>query len=176
MKSLLSFFLLLSQCALAQQIPAIIGSSIKPNDAQKILDHHNKVRMEVGVQKLTWNPKLASYAQSWAQYLADSKRCKLIHSKGIDKEGNIVGENLFWGSDANSFTVMDASVSWYEEKNMYHYERIGDSKQNGVGHYTQMVWKNTKELGVGIAICKDGGIVIVANYYPAGNYIGEYPY
>jgi hypothetical protein len=39
-----------------------------------------------------------------------------------------------------------------------------------------MVWKNTKEVGVGIGYCKNGGIIIVASYFPAGNYIGQYPY
>jgi hypothetical protein len=32
------------------------------------------------------------------------------------------------------------------------------------GHFTQIVWKNTKEIGIG----KAGGIVVI-NYNPAGN-------
>jgi pathogenesis-related protein 1 len=39
-----------------------------------------------------------------------------------------------------------------------------------------MVWKETTHVGMGIAICKNGGMIIVANYNPAGNYIGEKPY
>jgi hypothetical protein len=40
-----------------------------------------------------------------------------------------------------------------------------------------MVWKNTKELGMGIGICPEGYVtVIVANYNPSGNIIGQFPY
>ena len=45
-----------------------------------------------------------------------------------------------------------------------------------VGHYTQIVWKDTKEVGVASAISKNGKVYVVARYYPAGNYLGEYPY
>ncbi|MEI6088085.1 MAG: CAP domain-containing protein [Bacteroidota bacterium] len=44
------------------------------------------------------------------------------------------------------------------------------------GHYTQMVWKNTKEVGVGVSTCPNGAIIIVANYFPAGNYMRQFPY
>ena len=176
MKHLLLFTLLFTQIAWGQQIQAPTGSVITPIDAQKFLDHHNKVRAAVKVDKLTWNPRLAKYAQQWAEHLADDKRCKMIHSNCRDEYGNIFGENLFWGSDATAFNSLDASKSWYEEKSNYSYERFGDSNQKEIGHYTQMVWKNTKEVGVGIGYCKSGGIIIVASYFPAGNYIGQYPY
>jgi len=41
------------------------------------------------------------------------------------------------------------------------------------GHFTQVVWKGTQELGLGMAT-KSGRTVIVATYNPPGNYIGEY--
>ncbi|WP_262710301.1 CAP domain-containing protein [Mucilaginibacter psychrotolerans] len=43
-------------------------------------------------------------------------------------------------------------------------------------NYTQMVWQNTTQVGVGVAISASGDIYVVANYAPAGNYIVEYPY
>jgi hypothetical protein len=39
-----------------------------------------------------------------------------------------------------------------------------------------MIWKNTKEIGVGIATCPAGGLIVVANYNPPGNFMGEFPY
>jgi hypothetical protein len=39
-----------------------------------------------------------------------------------------------------------------------------------------MVWKSTKEVGVGVAYCKNGGIIVSASYFPAGNIVGETPY
>lgn len=44
----------------------------------------------------------------------------------------------------------------------------------GTGHFTQVVWKDSKELGVGCTKAKNGKIYVVANYYPPGNYIGCY--
>jgi pathogenesis-related protein 1 len=176
MKHLLLLTLLFTKIAWGQQIQAPTGSIITPTDAQKFLDHHNKARAAVKVDKLTWSPRLAKYAQKWAQHLAEDKRCKMIHSDCIDEYGNVFGENLFWGSDASVFNSLDASKSWYEEKSNYSYERVGESRQKDVGHYTQMIWRNTREVGVGIGYCKSGGIIIVASYFPAGNYTGEYPY
>jgi pathogenesis-related protein 1 len=176
MKSFLCLLLLISHYSWSQSASEFTGSIIKPTDAQKFLDHHNKVRAAVKVDKLTWSPRLAKYAQQWAQHLAEGKRCKMIHSDCIDEYGNIFGENLFWGSDASAFNSLDASKSWYEEKLNYSYELLGDSRQKDVGHYTQMIWRNTREVGVGIGYCKSGGIIIVASYFPAGNHDGEYPY
>lgn len=38
-----------------------------------------------------------------------------------------------------------------------------------LGHFTAMVWKSSKELGVGKATASDGSTFVVARYFPAGN-------
>ena len=45
---------------------------------------------------------------------------------------------------------------------------------NLIGHFTQVVWKASKEFGVGKAKTRDGKWFVVANYYPAGNVQGSY--
>lgn len=42
------------------------------------------------------------------------------------------------------------------------------------GHFTQVVWKGSREIGVGKARSNDGKILVVANYRPAGNVIGRF--
>lgn len=45
------------------------------------------------------------------------------------------------------------------------------------GHFTQVIWKGTTEVGIGAATYEDGGwthIVVTANYSPAGNLIGAF--
>lgn len=37
-----------------------------------------------------------------------------------------------------------------------------------------MIWKESKELGMGFARSKNGRTIIVANYHPRGNYIGQF--
>ena len=37
-----------------------------------------------------------------------------------------------------------------------------------------MVWKGSKEFGIGKAITKGNKVIVVAHYSPPGNYIGEY--
>ena len=43
------------------------------------------------------------------------------------------------------------------------------------GHFTQVVWQSSKELGVGIAYDGKGTCYVVANYSPPGNYQGKFP-
>lgn len=42
------------------------------------------------------------------------------------------------------------------------------------GPFTQLVWSNTKELGIGKACSRSGRMIVVANYYPKGNLNGQY--
>ena len=159
----------------AQTIPANTGSNFKASDAKTFLDDHNKVRAQVGVGKLTWSNSLSNYAQSWANQLAD-KKCKIKHSECADESGRILGENIFRGSSSEFYSTLDASKSWFEEKADYNGEPIEATRRKMVGHYTQMVWSSTREVGAGVAYCPSGAIIVVASYHPAGNIVGSVPY
>lgn len=155
-------------------VPSFTGSKITQAQAQAGLNHHNMARKEVGVPALEWSAEAAASAQKWADELA-ATTCKIKHSTG---RGNL-GENLFWakGFDMSSPALV-ASKSWYEEKKDYTYDVVNGNKNTGkvVGHYTQMVWKKTTKVGFGVATCANGAVIVVAQYGPAGNYIGQYPY
>ena len=146
------------------------GSKISSEDAQAVLDHHNKARDDHGIPPLTWSAALAAYAQEWADSLANTNDCQLKHRDNREKG---YGENIFAASPG--FKPLDASIGWYNEIKNYTYSKIDDSNSNA-WHYTQMIWKNTKEVGLGVATCPNGNVLIVANYNPAGNYSGEFPY
>ena len=172
---LLGLFIFLFSCHTYSQITKT-GSKISVVDANKMLAHHNKVRKDVGVSGLQWDAKLAAYAQRWVDYLATNNQCQMKHRGPLEKEGAQYGENIFWGSPAKAYTPLDASTSWYAEIKNYSYARFSSDNLHSIGHYTQMIWRNTTRMGAGVAICSNGDVIVVANYNPSGNYIGEYPY
>ena len=172
------FFLLscLFCCTAFSQITDNTGSKISREQATQILQHHNKVRQEVGSEALVWSNQLATYAQNWADYLANNNNCTMKHRTNAGEGNKPYGENIFWGSSSSYYKPIDASLAWYSEKKFYKYQKLNNNNWYKTGHYTQMIWKNTREVGVGVAVCPNGGLIVVANYYPVGNVITEYPY
>ncbi|EDO49310.1 predicted protein [Nematostella vectensis] len=130
--------------------------------ARKSLDAHNRYRAMHNVPPLTWSNSIAREAQKWANKLA--KEGKLIH----DKSRSGQGENVFMSSGANFDDAGEAACeSWYQEVERYNFQRGGH--QSGTGHFTQVVWKSSEELGVARAKSKKGAVFVVARYSPGGN-------
>ncbi|KAH7341698.1 CAP domain-containing protein [Rhizoctonia solani] len=130
--------------------------------AQDYLAPHNNERAEHGAKALVWDDGLASSAEAWAN------QCKFQHSQS--------GENLYAGT--GNPTAADAIGAWNSESKDYSPENPEAS------HWTQVVWKETTELGCALNQCAPGTIFDakygVTNYYvchynPAGNVIGQFP-
>jgi len=132
------------------------------------LEAHNDYRAKHGVSKLKLDSKLCSYAKDWADKLA--KADSFEH-----RQNQELGENLFccWSSDPKAKCPGKKPVdSWYSEINKYNFGTEPTSTASG--HFTQLVWKNTKKMGIAKAKTKNGKVIVVANYEPAGNWIGQY--
>jgi len=150
-----------------------IGSHLSSQEVQQLVSLHNKVRANVGVGPVTWSKTLAIYAQEWANHLA-STSCSLQHRPSSGKWKREYGENLFMGT-AGYFGVADAVKSWESEKKYYRGQTLDHSNWYDSGHYTQMVWKGSQQIGCAKAEC-NGNLIIVCNYDPPGNILGQKPY
>lgn len=150
-----------------------IGSRLKAEEMSVLLSLHNWVRSDVGIGPLAWSKNLAGYAQSWADHLA-STSCKLEHRPISGKWKQEYGENLFIGT-LGYYGVADAVRAWEKEKSLYHGAPLTSSNWYPSGHYTQLVWKNTSHIGCAKAEC-GSNVIVVCNYDPPGNVLGQKPY
>lgn len=155
-------------------VPPATGSKVVQQEAQAALDFHNKVRKDVNVPNLEWSRELSAYAQLWATKLANDG-CKLEHRPSTGKWARTYGENIYFGT-TKGLTASDASKAWYGEIKDFNNEKLTMSNLAKVAHYTQMVWRSTTKVGIGQATCASGATIIVANYSPMGNYMGQKPY
>ena len=66
---------------------------------------------------------------------------------------------------------------WYDEINLYDPSWYGgDPPRDSFkvsGHFTQVIWKETQRLGVGLAL-NGNSFYVVANYDPHGNFFSKY--
>ena len=136
----------------------------------QILEEHNKVRSKHGVPNLQWNTELENFAQSWCDNLATSYKFK--HS-----QNSIYGENLFMRSgrrkSRKSMPFPAAVKAWYAEE--LHYDYDDPSWTPKAGHFTQVVWRGTKELGCAqsVAGLKWVRTYVCCEYLPAGNIVSR---
>jgi pathogenesis-related protein 1 len=152
----------------AETQTGVKSSAMSPAHIREITGYHNKVRHDVGVGPLKWSSSLAAFAQQWADELAASS-CRMKH-----RRGHKFGENLFIGT-AGHYRAVHAAKAWEGERPLYTGGVLTRANWKPAGHYTQMVWRNTARLGCGESQCK-GMLMVVCNYDPPGNYIGEKPY
>ncbi|XP_064210401.1 Golgi-associated plant pathogenesis-related protein 1-like isoform X1 [Anguilla rostrata] len=142
--------------------PTIIMAS--ESYKKEFLDAHNAYRAKHQVPSLALNQDLCASAQAWADHL--------LSIKTLQHSGCKNGENLFysWSSATQALNGKDPVDKWYNEVKDYDFSDPGF--QSNTGHFTQVVWKETKEAGVGVAT--DGKTVfVVGQYSPAGNMTNE---
>ena len=127
---------------------------------------HNKYREKHHSPPLVLNKELCKIASDYAQKLLQNNAVSYSFGKF---KGNDMGENIFRCQGAEATGEM-ATNDWYNESKNYNFKK---DFQKDTGHFTQIIWKDTKEVGFGVAN-RGNTYYVVANYYPPGNFLGQY--
>lgn len=130
-----------------------------------MLAAHNEIRKHAELRPLTWSESLAAVAQDWASHL-------LSEGQFYHRPRPKYGENLLEISGARALGSEVVAI-WAGEASNYSYS---SNTCHGVcGHYTQLIWSSTREVGCAVAhnAVRE---VWVCNYNPPGNWVGERPY
>ena len=154
---------------------------IQMTESSQVNQHNDKRQLHQDTPDVKWNSTIAKNEQDQADALA--KKFQLIsHSlddsskktQYRDSIGGIqYGENIGYVMGSSDLgkridTTMDA---WYGEIKNYNYN---DPKlTSDSGHFTQVVWKDSTEIGCGQATCGDKKYY-VCQYKPAGNYSSRF--
>lgn len=165
----------LRACIVAIGVPMLVGATdITSNFEDRILAAHNRERAGLGLEPLRWDARLAASARGWADDLAARNAFEHAPERSSDPQG----ENL-WAGTRGYYTLERMVDGWIREKRYFRPGRFPDNSTTGrvedVGHYTQVVWRDT--LRVGCAKSASGSEdILVCRYSSAGNYIGEIPF
>jgi len=185
-------------------------STLSEEDKQALLDLHNEMRSQVAagalagqpgasdMEHLLWDDGLAAVATDYASMciwahnsnreadlLVNASRSRIDLSNWTYRD---VGENIFATTVASPTiqTLLGGVDLWFDENGDYTFGTVQGTESctpgEQCGHYTQIVWANTRFLGCGFSTCSglvgwpQGRTFLVCNYSPAGNFIGEAPY
>lgn len=162
-------------------MPDVPGGVGEPSNLVGITLAHNQIRAMVQtgtpLPALTWSPALAATAAAWVAQCKDvDAPMGLVDHNAGRSTGHpyYVGENIY--ASSGSATGQGAVTSWASEGANYNYA-TNTCTGGTCGHYTQVVWRATLEVGCALGDCP--GLTyrstIVCDYGPGGNSGGK-PY
>ena len=134
----------------------------------QMLTRHNYYRAQHQVDDVARSSDIESIAQNYSDYLASIG--SMVHSSNT-YNGESLGENLYWGPLSD--TIGTAAIDlWYSEVDYYDFSNPGWNYD--AGHFTQVVWKNSQQIGCGVGCGSSTYCYVTCNYYPAGNYLNSF--
>jgi pathogenesis-related protein 1 len=149
---------------------------------------HNAARARTDLDPLpspvlppvSWDPILADAAYNYLSKCISTDGKLVDHNQNRTKDyaalgGTVyVGENIY-ASSGNTVMPRDAVDSWMSEKSAYVY---GSGDLTKAGHYTQVVWRDSVQIGCAIVNCPSASYsdTILCDYAPGGNINGQNPY
>lgn len=159
-----------------------IGANIKDWNKElfrhEMLDLHNALRSRYNLPLLVLDDTLSASCERWVASCI--KKNKYVHS------GNTkVGENIAWRADQDvhdMFALSQAIFKQWQNEETYFTNlkpfptswKAG-SEYKDITHISQMLWKNSDKIGIGIG--RVGHVYFcVTQFTPPGNVVGQYAY
>ena len=183
---------------------ASANAQLSTADRQALLDRLNQVRAETAagltpglfgnhpqatnMTSLLWDPGLESVATGWAsqcQWGANPNRSAEVNASStrFPLPVTAAGENSFASTESQTLALLLSGIdNWANESLSFDYASNTCDTGQTCGHYTQVVWANTRYVGCGWAQCPSipplpfGGTLFVCDFAPAGNFIAQSPY
>lgn len=154
----------------ADETPLAAAPALSFHD--RLLAAQNRERSALGIDPLAWNPDLAAEAQAWADHLAQSGQ--FAHAGPSVRGG--AGENL-WAGTRGAYSPDEMVDAWAREKRAFTPGPFPADTQSvhAIGHYTQIVWRHSFEVGCGVATGRAMDY-LVCRYRNPGNVVGQTPY
>ena len=154
-------------CNASATIPKNTKQPTKPIDTMLI--SINTLRSKHHAPPLVLDPDMSQFASDWAGYLAASGRFHHSSSR--------YGENIAAVRTQANQTAMyiQALTAWYNEVALY--KTMNPSAQNvfnnSTGHFTALVWNNSRKVGIGLGSNSKWTIVMLT-FLPGGNIPGAF--
>ncbi|XP_043950857.1 Golgi-associated plant pathogenesis-related protein 1-like [Drosophila biarmipes] len=165
--------------------------------AETVLKEHNEYRKVEGMPKLSLSKKLSEDCEEYAKHLATLKipdqnlfeDIKEVSLGEIDEGDDAEDHTAYPSSDIKKVSYTEnicefkskSCVGYWYERGQYGYQFEHfdlESEKSFIDKYTAMVWRSSKEMGVGIAPknpeTANGRKILVVRYSPPGNVYGQY--
>lgn len=158
------------------------GDTSTSDFAREMISAHNTIRISASptpnpaLPVLMWSNSVAATAQAWAD------QCQFQHNPNL---GNLkLGENIAAEAPPRQTATAGVVQGWGAEASFYDYGINSCAPGKQCGHYTQIVWRSTTQLGCATKECDKNSPFPgfpkwqfwVCNYSPPGNFSGQRPY
>ncbi|MCG6120676.1 MAG: CAP domain-containing protein, partial [Blastomonas sp.] len=84
-----------------------------------------------------------------------------------------------WMGTRGAYSHAEMAGSWVDEQHLYDGGTVDQAISTGtfgdIGHYTQIIWRGTRQVGCAIASNSQDDY-LVCRYLPAGNVMGASPF
>lgn len=166
--------------------PASSASDAKPSDyISRALHHHNIHRANHSAPAVTWSDELAETAQN----IANS--CRYEHDTKTGPSSDY-GQNIAAGVKADNISAVITELFYNGEVALFGNQyglgdksTVDDAQFHEWGHFSQIVWKATTEIGCATKDCSSGGLALtggnvsphftVCNYKAQGKMLIAFP-